>query len=464
MKEAIRIENLFFTYPGRNKPTLKGINLVVSEGEFLLITGSTGCGKSTLISSINGLIPHESGGVMEGDVYVFGRNTRKEKPSTLSRFVSTVFQNPDSQIVSYRVEEEIFFTLENLGLSIEEIKRRVEETLSYVGLIHKRKEKTNSLSGGEKQRLAIASALSSKPRILLLDEPISQLDVDGRRSILSLLSKLREDGLTIVMVEHRIEDVIPYATRIAYMKDGRIIKDAPKDEFLKDYNLSHMDKIISERALGEKILELKGVNFTYNRGFSLKNINLTFRKGEVVSIIGPNGSGKSTLLKLISGILKPSSGMLRITTKNGYSLPSALLLQNPDLMLFSSTVLEELSFSPRNLGIERSIVDEIANAMRLKDFMNDNPFSLSKGQRLRVALGSILTGLPRILLLDEPTTGQDRSNVEKMMKELVKRGDLVIFSTHDYRMAYLASTRVIVMDRGKVINDGPPEKVIDVTP
>ncbi len=469
LNTAIEIRNLSFKYNGKSKYALKDINLKISQGEFILICGHTGCGKSTLISCINGLIPYESGGVFKGEVLLFGKQVRSN-PAGLFPLVATVFQNPNTQIISGRVCDEIAFGLENLNIPPEEMENRIDEALKFVGLYDKKFESTNSLSGGQKQRLAIACALSVRPKILLLDEPVSQLDPKGTKDILNIIKKLsKHHEITVLLVEHRIETILPCSTRVIKLKNGEITFNDSPDKFLlyekkHQYgkhpiiNLRFLKEIDSTRDIKESIITIKNLYFSYknnkSNNYVLKEINLNLYKGERVAIIGENGTGKSTLLKIIAGILKPTKGEIKRNLKNSPKrLGITLLLQDPDLMLFKFSVFEELAFAPENLGLDKKeinfIVNSTINGLGLKGYNNEPPFSLSSGQRLRVALGSLLTGRPQVLLLDEPTTGQDKRNLNFIINALLNKSELIVMSTHDHELAKNFATRIIeIKDSG----------------
>ncbi|MCD6561009.1 MAG: ABC transporter ATP-binding protein, partial [Deltaproteobacteria bacterium] len=225
----IKIKNLGFTYQGRDEPTLKNLNLHVEAGEFILVAGPTGCGKTTLLRTLNGLIPHETAGIMKGSVFVAGKDTKKSPMAELTRKVGLVFQNPDDQIFSTRVEDEVAFGPENLCFQQKEIEKSIDYALSAVGLNEFRNRATASLSGGEKQRLTIASALAMQPLVLALDEPFSQMDITGTREILDIIRKLNREGMTIILVEHRIPAVFRHVSRIIIMEKGRILLDEDKE-------------------------------------------------------------------------------------------------------------------------------------------------------------------------------------------------------------------------------------------
>ncbi len=523
---AIEIHDLKVSYSGRTRPTLKGLSLRVEPGEFVLLTGPTGCGKSTLLKTINGLIPHVLGGTLRGRVVVDGIETRQSAMSAISQRVGLVFQDPEDQIFSTMVHDEVAFGPENLALPREEIRRRVETALEAVGLEGLGRCGTQMLSGGQKQRLAISSVLSMAPDILLLDEPFAQLDPRGTREVLEVVRKLNAQGMTVVLVEHRIHEVIDAVDRVVVMDRGRIVLDGEprrvfeRSEVVGRLGLRVPDSVafswkmgFEEVALGladierklngqqgveavrgtatswpgpafrpfldepdEPVLEAESVTFRYDRKKAsiLDNVGLTIRKGEMVALMGNNGSGKSTLLLHFAGLLKPQSGCVRvcghdIRKSSPWKLAGkvGIVFQNPTLMLFNETVREEMEFGPRALLVDETVssrtVSEIADRLGLAPLERENPLALSGGQRLRVALAAILTLRPGVVLLDEPTSGQDRGNCDSLLQYLrwlSRKGVTVLFSTHDVDAAICYSDRLVVMNDGKIIADDAPGEVI----
>ncbi len=509
----IKIENLSFSYSNA-KPVLKGINLEIKKGEFILLTGPTGCGKSTLLKCLNGIIPHESSGEMHGSVHINGIETKSSSMKELSQHAGLVFQSPDDQIFSTVVEDEVAFGPENLLLTREEIERRIGYSLKAAGMLEHRQSATNALSGGQKQRICIASVLAMLPSVLLLDEPISQMDPKGADEVLRVIKKLNSElDLTIVMVEHRIHEAAHLVDRIIIMNEGEIVLSEPPKKAFKNVELFHKlglrlpetvelfhrlgydgVPLTVEETVGKihiNIQKIKGNNnhnspiidrsnpaisvkdvwYGYEKdSVVLKGINLEIGKGERVALMGNNGSGKSTLLLHFAAMLKPQKGEVKILGKNiGSNSPYTfagkvgIVFQNPDLMLFCDTVKDEASFGPQNLGYSKeeinSNVSKALKAMTIEALSDDAPHALSKGQRLRVAVASILSTSPELLLLDEPTTGQDKIHIEEMMKHFLDSKKTLVFCTHDIETAIKFSTRVIIMNQGNIIADGNPRKV-----
>jgi energy-coupling factor transport system ATP-binding protein len=467
---AFQFQNLNYIYPERKVPSLKNIDLTVEEGEFLLITGGSGSGKSTLARAMAGLIPDFYGGYFSGKIFFKGQDIHTLDKRKLARLVGIVFQDPEKQLVRTCVEAEIAFGLENLGLSRQEMTRRIAEVASFLDLTEIKNEFTQKLSGGQKQKLALASVLAMQPEVLILDEPTSQLDPAGAEDFLNLTKRLNEDmGMTIVLVEQRLERCFHLADRVVIMEDGKIKamgspeKIARKNPFWENPFLPPVARFfarvgflkvpvtlkegreILNKSLPEinkdtvsspkpsvagfkeyaklnatskeisSILELKNVWFSYPDGREvLKDINLKIEAGEQVTVMGANGAGKSTLLKVMAGLLKPGRGSAILLGKSFESQDKfkggkvAYLSQNPNDYLFQDTVEEELLFTLKNFSLpDNGKVDELLERLNLKEYKKVNPRDLSSGERQRVALASILVTDPVLLLLDEPTRGMD---------------------------------------------------------
>ena len=552
----IEIKDLWYTYPGRSEPTLKGINLRVEKGEFVLLTGPTGCGKSTLLKTLNGIIPHESGGILSGSVKVKGMETTDSNQMEISKEVGLVFQNPDDQIFSTIVEDEVAFGPENLCFEQKEIDKKVTEALQIVGMSDHRLDSTNSLSGGQKQRICIASMLAMNPEILAMDEPVSQMDPMGTHEVLNTVRELnRKLKTTILLVEHRLHELAPFVDRVVIMDNGKIVFDQPASkafdnleifyrlglripepvelchslgikasplsvsgalavldrEIIKENNripqlLLNPDENPVTRTSSRKasvennafenndsennahrnntsenndsenndsIISIQDLWSGYEKNkMILKGINLEISKGERVAIMGTNGSGKSTLLLHLAAILKPDKGSVRVfgeetRSKNPYSFAGKVgfVFQNPDLMLFCDSAEEEVRFGPVQLkysNVEERVRNSL-EAMSILPLRHDLPQALSRGQRLRTAVASVLSINPELILLDEPTTGQDRVNIEQMMDFFKNNNSTLIFCTHDIEVAMSYATRILVMNEGKIIADGKGREVIKDT-
>lgn len=513
MQALVNIEDVSFTYRQRTRPTISGVNLQVAAADFLLLTGTTGCGKSTLLKTLNGLLPHESGGLLTGRVVVDGMDTRHCGIAELSRHVGMVFQSPDDQIFSTTVFDETAFVLENNGLSGAELTARVDEALAVVGLSDKRNASVHTLSGGQKQRLAVAAVLAARPKVLALDEPISQLDPQGAAELLAVLRQVNAArGITVIIVEHRLHEVMPLCRRVAVMDAGRIVWQGSREEAFgrpelfaarglrlpqpvticsrlgirsasaevetavaairARYTVAPCEQQPSSPAAdcGEKAaLLVDGVSFCYQEKgeLILKDIRLTLARGQFVALMGSNGAGKSTLLHLIGGLLRPAAGrvLLEGDIVGGITPRIGMVLQNPDFMLFNSTVRREISFAASTAAGKPVWTDScqsVAARLGLQPLADEFPLALSRGQRLRVAIAAVLANKPAVLLLDEPTTGQDIGHIEDiavLLRDFTAAGGTIIFCTHDGEVAARYADRVIVMQQGRIALDAPPAVV-----
>lgn len=501
-----------YYYPDREKPALKGINLSIEEGEFLLITGGSGSGKSSLARALAGLIPDFYGGSFGGKVYFQGRDISQMDRRKLAREVGIVFQDPEKQLVMTSVEAEIAFGLENLGLPQAEISRRVAEVLSFLDLAEVRQEFTARLSGGQKQKLALAAVLAMQPRALVLDEPTSQLDPVAAEEFFNLIKHLNEEmGLTIILIEQRLERCFHLAERVVFMEDGRVKYEGTPEQLARwavtreipfippvarffaqigfpsipvtvkegrrllrsnfNYRKFHPPRPVVNESPGQPVLTMNRVWFTYPNGKeALQDISLQIVAGELVAILGANGAGKSTLLKVMAGLLKPGRGRVLLMDRDlSNESPFgtgriAYLSQNPNDYLFQDTVEEELLFTLKNFGLPNDgIVDELLEKLGLRHYRQVNPRDLSSGERQRVALASILVTRPRLLVLDEPTRGMDyglKDELGEMLKGLSKKGVSVVLVTHDVEFAAACATRVLLMFAGRIVADGTKHQVL----
>ncbi|MGQ0601593.1 MAG: ABC transporter ATP-binding protein [Anaerolineales bacterium] len=493
------IENLSFQYRTRPELAVKDISLTVQPGEMLLIAGASGCGKSTLIRCINGLIPRSYKGAFSGSVRVYGDEVRDIGLAKLAQAVGTLLQDPEKQILGAYVHAELAFGPENLGLPIPEVMARVDDTLAALGMTHLRDRETFALSGGEKQKVALAGALAMQPSLLLLDEPLASLDPASAREALALFRRLCDEGKTVILVEHRVEDALAARPdRVLYMEAGETrYLGAPEGltEVVdwRNVKLPAPQVIRRVRAAGpttpspvtrhpsptgEPLIKFEDVRFGYGDGPEvLHGINLEIRAGERVALLGPNGTGKSTLVKHAIGLVKPRSGRVLIDGQDTRELSVAQIartvgyaFQSPTQMLFAPTVKEELAFGPHNLGYSSTEIEqsstEALQIVNLVEFTELPPLALSFGQQKRVTIACVVAMKSRILALDEPTAGQDFFNYMNFMDGLMSdnsaasRFDAVIFITHDLDLAVTFASRVILMAQGSVAADGPPETVL----
>lgn len=502
----LKIDNLSYRYPSRKQFTLKNINLTLADGEMLLLAGRSGCGKSTLIKAISGLLGSEERGELQGAIYLQGEDISKWPPEKTGQLVGTVYQSPDDQLFAMTVADEVGFALENQGEDPEVIARKVSETLQLVGLGGFENYSIHKLSGGQRQRLALASILVTRPGLLILDEPVSQMNPQGVQSFMQLLVRLnREAGIAILMIEHRVNELYKYFSRLAVMQDGRIVYDGLVADAWKamtgrtDLGLREPQTVKLCRALQlseltteqEKIvqmlrnecepaaaaaqaqpaeqqqplLEARNLYYTYpgSKEPTLKKLQFTLYQGQITAIMGFNGAGKSTLMNLLGGLTQTQHGSLLLAGqpvdkqlgKIGY------LRQEPDLMLLADTVREELCW--KNYTITQQELQQLLEHMNLAEYADDFPLALSKGQRLRVVLGAMLAKKPALLLLDEPTTGQDEQSLAEIRRLLLaykEQGGSIFICTHDMELAAQVADRVIVLCAGQIIADGTTEDVL----
>lgn len=503
----LKIENLSYRYQSREQNTLKNINLSLAAGEMLLLAGRSGCGKSTLIKAISGLLGSEERGELQGKIYLTGEDVTTWPPEKIGQLVGTVYQSPDDQLFAMTVADEVGFALENQGEAEAVIRQKVSETLAMVGLAGFEGYSIHKLSGGQRQRLALASILITRPRLLILDEPVSQMNPQGVQSFMQLLVKLNQEaGIAILMVEHRVNELYQYFNRLAVMQAGKIIYDGTLTAAWKELTgredlglrepqavklcraleLSEIttqpEKIISmihdecsidktakpipaKAEQEQAILKVANVTFSYpgSKQPTLKNVSFELEAGEITALMGFNGAGKSTLMNLIGGLAHLLHGSITLADKDISKCLGSVgyLRQEPDLMLLADTVREELCW--KNHTITEEGVTTLLEQLNLTEYANDFPLALSKGQRLRVVLGAMLAKKPHLLLLDEPTTGQDErslSEIRKLLLAYKNKGGSVFICTHDLELAAQVADRVIVLRKGEIIANDKTQVVL----
>jgi energy-coupling factor transport system ATP-binding protein len=500
----IDFSRVTFQYPGAANPALQTIDWYAPSGSFTVVTGPSGSGKSTLARCINGLIPHFHGGKFGGTVTINGHDTRDYSTSNLSRHAGFVAQDPESQTVTDRVEDEIAFGLENLGLSRAEIRLRVEETLDLLRLSELRRRRIETLSGGERQRVVIAAAMAMRPSALVLDEPTSQLDPAGAEEVIAILERMNDElGTTIVLVEHRLNRVLGAADRLLILDShGQLVADGTIQDSLgllpsppplvcvaRDLNWCPVPVTVRQaRAFVQpsaelrnletperrsdnrpKTVELDRVSFRYDHEPVLRSITTAFHPGSVTALMGRNGSGKTTLLKLLNGLLKPSGGRVRVDGESierrstaDLAQEIAYLPQNATAMLFNETIEAELQFTLRcrkRTGDTHAVLDQLG----LAQLAQRNPLDLAGGEKMRAALAAVLVGEPRILLLDEPTRGVDcalKQTLGNLFRSLASQGMTVILATHDVDLVAEFADRMLLLGDGELVADGTPREIM----
>jgi len=496
----LAVDGLTFRYRSAAAPSISDLNFVAAAGDLLLIAGGSGSGKSTLLRCLNGLIPRSYSGDLSGQIAINGQAPATMGLAQLAQLVGTILQDPDRQIVASYVERQVAFGPENLGWPRERIRATVAATLDRLQITHLRNRETGGLSGGERQKVALAGLLSMNPRILLLDEPLASLDPASAREALALFRELADDGRAVLLVEHRVEDaLVARPERTLFLRGGQLAFLGASEDFLvladprevklpADVALARLGSgaqdrplianrqspIVNRQSLGDPLLEFADIRFGYGDGPEiLRGISLTLREGEVVAIMGPNGAGKSTLLRHGIGLLRPKSGQVRVAGRDARGATVAQLartvgyvFQSPSHMLFAPTVRDELTFGPRNLGIDAAAADAAVPAalaqVGLAGFEDRAPLSLSFGQQKRLGIAAVLSMRPRVLVLDEPTAGQDHGSTQALMHMIGGLEGLAatVLITHDVDLVVSYATRVVLMRDGQIEADGPPEQVL----
>jgi len=538
----VLLNQVCFTYRGSDSPALRGVTLVQRTGEAVAVVGPSGAGKSTLAKCLNRIIPGFEDGVLEGIVAIGGSQLHGRRVRDVAALVGMVFQDFESQLFSSNVASEVAFAMEQRGFERSEMQARVRAALQAVGLAGFEGRDPATLSGGEKQRLAIAAVMALRPRVIVLDEPTTDLDPQGRLELFALIDDLRAQGLTLIIVEHDLE-ALRKCDRIILLREGTVVANAPPDELMPQVDLlehsgvrpadlnrlckrlglsphardlAQAEAAIREKfgipaaqdpagqapsqalpsvnALGAKpteakieaasnptqadadgaakppLAEVRGLNYAYERGRPvLHDVNLAIREGEFVAIVGPNGSGKSTLAAHIAGLIRSAKGQVMLLGRDRAQYAPAesarlvgFVFQNPDHQIFAATVHEEVAFGPRNFRLPE---DEVARrvetalqAVGLESLRTRDPFLLGKGERRRLAVATALALEPRLLLLDEPTTGLDYIEQRRMMELLARlnrSGVAITIITHTPWLVASYAQRVIMMRAGRKIFDGP---------
>ncbi len=529
----VDIESLVYTYEGTQTPVIDGVSLRVRAGEFVLVLGPSGCGKSTLLNVLNGTIPHTLKGTLKGEATVCGKSVAQTKVANFATEVGMVFQDPEAQIINTRVRDEVCFGLENLCRPAAEIIERQAEALRFVGLPDAGDQSIFDMSGGQKQRVSIAAVLAARPRLLVLDEPTANLDPVGMAEVFAVLHRLNQEfGTTIVLVEHRVDELADRVSRVVMMDRGKIVFDGlPRQAFGRprvahseeaelvavsawfpqvsgfaldlaaaaqatldpeDVPLNVAEAIaLAERfikpqsafrlpaaaatttsAASTPLLSIRNLSFGYERQRPiLRDISLQLETRSIVALVGKNGSGKTTLAKCLIGINAAPRHTIQLDGKDitelsrrELSAQVGYVFQNPDHQFVTDQVDEEVAYGLKIRGhnedeIKRR-VDEVLQVVDLHRYRHRSPFSLSLGERRRLSVATMLVLQPRLLVLDEPTIGQDYERAQHLMGLMAKLrdsyGTTVVMITHDMRLVAEWADRTVAMIAGTVAFDGPP--------
>ena len=511
--EILSIKDLTFSYPNKENFALQNVNLSINSGDFVVVCGQSGSGKTTLLRMLKKEIaPH---GEKQGAVYYKCEDVEKLDDKISAQKIGFVFQKPDQQIVTDKVWHELAFGLESLGYDSDYIRLRVGEMANYFGITSLFRKKTTELSGGQKQLMNLASVMAMSPDVIILDEPTSQLDPITANDFITTLKKINDElGLTVIIIEHRLQEVFPIADKVAVMEDGKVIcYDTPRNvcEKLSNHPMSQgfpsavriwqksgskgecpltvkegrnfINLNFSERKLPlrntipntEDIITLKDVFFRYEKGGNdiLSGTNLSIKKGEHFCILGGNGSGKTTTLKILAGLLKPYRGkviidnnkMTKKTTADFNRLGVAMLPQNPESVFLKSRVIDDYTELCKIKGIEKSDyedkINSVAEKLGIKDLLENHPYDLSGGEIQKCALGKVLISEPKILLLDEPTKGVDaysKLSLSKILQEIKSDGVTIITVTHDVEFASIVADRCGLFFDGEVLSSLVPQE------
>lgn len=452
---AIRLKEVSFKYDGAKENVLENINLTVEYGETVLLSGVSGEGKSTLLSIINGVIPFVNSGEFSGSVEIDGKDVTKLKISERSKLIGTVLQNADEQIIYDLVNEEIAFGCENLNIASEETDRRIERFTTLMQI--EKNAKTKTLSGGQKQRLITASTLAMEQKIIILDEPLANLDTHTAHILLKALRNLANSGYAVLIVEHRLDVVKNYIDKVMRIENKQLFTSPDINDLNSGIKtIPHADGSLPGEVLikGEKLFFAAG-----DRNI-IDGLDIEIRAGERIVLLGENGCGKTTLMRMLARLNKPNDGALSQTITKSKKANSkwfskvGYVYQNPTYQLFMPTLLSEISFKAKSEEIAR----EMINAFGLSGLEQRHPQSLSEGQKRRASIAAVCASEPTVLFLDEPTVGQDYKNLCKTVETVNKinknLGTAIVTVTHDKRCAGALADRVLIMENGKISRQG----------
>ncbi|MGI6066080.1 MAG: ABC transporter ATP-binding protein [Bacillota bacterium] len=487
LEPVVDIKELSFTYNGSHYPALDRINLKVHRGEFLTISGASGCGKSTLALCLAGFIPYAFAGKMEGSVRIEGKDTKDYPAGGLSGIVGLVQQDPEAQLCTLTVRDEVAFGPENLCFPPAEIRERVSFALDAVGARDLLERQVHTLSGGEKQRVAIASVLAMTPSLLILDEPTANLDPSCTGEVLRTLEKLRKDhDISIIVIEHRLERLLPITDLLLFMEKGRITRTITPQEYqeLSDSKgrafagpSEERSQLFCDKKEGSApLLSVENLSVSYEEKEILAQINFKAYPGETIALMGDNGSGKTTLLQVLLGVIKPGAGKIYLDRENITKLKVSrrahdmgLSFQNPNHQIFENTVFKEallpsLFLSKEAPELIQGKIDLLLENFGLNQYRNKNPFTLSLGEKKRLTLISVLAYSPKVLILDEPLVGQDSERIDLLVNALREhraQGGLTLMVCHEPNVVVSCCQRVLFLEKGKLLLDASVDEAME---
>ncbi|WP_068672637.1 ABC transporter ATP-binding protein [Oceanobacillus sp. Castelsardo] len=491
-RPLLHIENYSFDYESLNQPIINRILFSLDKNETTILMGASGSGKSSLALCLNGLYPDAVEGVSSGDIYYHGKNIRDFKKGELNQKIGIVFQDPESQFCMITVEDELAFTLENIKIPTSEMPKRISEGLKLVGMDGYQNRKIHELSGGQKQKIALASVLLLEPNILILDEPTANLDPVSSLEFIQLIKSVQEKHeLAVLIIEHQADDWLDIVDKVLVMgKNGEIIANGNVNSiFIEKRSLiesegvflpkrfsntadSFRNYVHSPLPLEEVILTVENMSFYRKKQTVLREINLEIQRGEFIAIIGENGAGKSTLIQLISGLLFPDKGNINFFDKpidrwNDKELRKKMgyVFQNPEHQFITDTVSDELTFGLKLNGYSekeiKSISTNLMKQFHLEKHRFSNPFSLSGGQKRRLSVATMMDETLDILFFDEPTFGQDAGTTRELMNMvglLREKGTTIVFVTHDMDIVDITN-RAIVLNEQTIVYNGEPREL-----
>lgn len=464
----IAVEGLTYRYSGSTRHALLDVELAVEPGEFLVVTGPSGCGKSTLALAIGGYLFRQYDGDASGSVTVGGLDIREQPIYDVAEVVGLVQQNPEAQFCTLTVRDEVAFGLENRRLSPPDIRERMTWALSIVEADHLADRALATLSGGEKQKVAIAAMMAAKPQVLIFDEPTSNLDPSATAEVFRVIDHIRaKAGITVIVIEHKVDYLLPFEPRLVAMEAGRIVQDglAAMETRTSEGPSTNRPGPLSPGA--SRLVRVEDLHTGYNGRLVLTDVSLDVYQGEFVAVMGDNGSGKTTFLRNLLGLLKPDQGRVEIlgqdtrrASVSNLARQVGLVFQNPDHQLFADSVWDEAVFGPRNFGAldgaTTARIEDLLDRSGLGDRLQDHPYRLSYGQKRRLNLISVLANEPKILLLDEVLIGQDPTNAHfllELLRERVRDGGSVIMVNHNPNVTRRYASRLVFLDSGRVIVD-----------